>query len=145
MLMDNKNTKILVVLAIVALLVYCVKLQVENYGLRASIPFLAKGEGIDYFDLTGAGDAEVDERFLNGDGETLSVLFIYERPCSSCNKNNGIWNKISRIKGPVPFNTYGIVLDSREKVEEFASSGAVNFDLYFPRDVKRFIEFFEFI
>lgn len=54
-----------------------------------------------------------------------------------------IWNKISKYSKDYNLNTYGIVLDTIENVIQLAEEKSIHFNLFAPKDIKKFKEQFK--
>jgi peroxiredoxin len=109
-----------------------------NDQLRAKIPYLLPDEKIKYFNLVDKDAREIDSAVLSAPGTSKpSLIFIFSRPCSECNRNIYLWNKIAEIaKDKV--NVYGIVLDSLGAAFEFEESANLNFKIFAPEDISKF-------
>lgn len=131
------------ILAVISLGLFLFKWKTDNSRLKASGTLLSLGERIGYFDLIGVDGTNVDEAALNAICETISVILIFEQPCSICNKNRGLWDKIGKIKSPIEINVYGVILDELESIERFSNMGAVDFNVYSPIDLNQFKNSFQ--
>lgn len=127
----------MVLLAIVIVLGFALYKSLKaNHIYRDSLPYLAVGEEIDYFDLTGMDAAAIDASVLKKDKPSL--IFIFSRPCSPCNKNIVYWKKMAEVlKDKV--HVYGIILGQPSEAYNFSEDVRLNFDIYVPENVDEFI------
>lgn len=109
-----------------------------NTQLRTKIPYLLPDEKIEYFDLIDKDAKKIDSTVLSTASTAKpSLIFIFSRPCSKCNKNIYLWQKIAEIsKGRI--NVYGIVLDSLGAAFDFEESANLNFKIFVPEDITKF-------
>jgi peroxiredoxin len=131
----------LIVSSLVALIVVLgfliFKLAEENRKIRSFLPFLIPGEKISYFDLIGENGENIDATLL--DFQRPSVIFIFSRPCSPCEKNIAYWKKIFSIaKDKADF--YGIVIDEPAAAFNFAHKANLKFKIYVPDDYQKFVD-----
>lgn len=107
--------------------------------MRNSLPSLAIGEKIKYFDLISTDGNKIDLTNLNNKGP--SVICIFSRPCSPCDPNIEIWRSIKSIlKDKVKI--YGIAITDLSEAKELLEKKYVNFKLYIPLDKDKFIKDF---
>lgn len=109
-----------------------------NQKLRKALPYLTEGETGQYFDLTDMEGKDIDLAALEED--RLSLIYVFSRPCSPCDKNIVYWKKIAEVLGKDHVNVYGIVLDSLTEAYNFAREARLNFKIYAPRNLEKFIE-----
>lgn len=136
-----KKDNILYALLIIAILVTAgviiTNLIQENKTLKAHVPCLVEGERIEYFDLKGMDEQVIDESNLEEEG--TSLIFIFSRPCSPCNRNIVFWNRTANIlKDDV--RVFGIILDDFSRAHDFSQSKKLHFNIYVPVDLNRFVE-----
>lgn len=124
---------------ITALIVSNVYFFKQNTVLRKSIPFLYPGDSVDYFELLDMNGEAISSGRLNGERPVL--LFIFEQPCSPCNKNIDLWRKLASLCKEKA-DVYGIILDRFDNVHGFAADIRLNFPLYAPKDKNKFAERF---
>ncbi|HLP48116.1 MAG TPA: hypothetical protein VK469_19390, partial [Candidatus Kapabacteria bacterium] len=110
-----------------------------NKKLRAAIPYLFPGEKIEYFDILGQ-DAKI-KNLSDLNSNRTSLIFIFSRPCSPCNKNIVYWKKIASILGD-KVKAYGIVLGKINETFELTEKTTLDFDVYVPENLPKFIEMF---
>jgi len=135
----KRYSKYILYFIIFILLIFIIKLIFLNRDLINSLPYFIKGEKIKYFDLVDMNGKEINAQLLKKD--TPSIIFIFSRPCSPCNRNIIYWRRMSDIlKGKV--NIYGIVLDSISNAKIFASKSELNFPIFVPQDLSGFIKRF---
>ncbi len=135
----KKNRNFVTFLVVVGILIVSgagfFKLYRANQQNKAAIPYLLKGEAIGYFDLIGDDAHTLDRTALKS--KKPSLIFIFSKPCSPCNKNITYWKKISSIlKDKV--TVYGIVLGNESEAFNFSEQAKLNFKVFIPRDLKAF-------
>ncbi len=108
----------------------------ESNFLRSKIPYLMEREKIKYFQLISVDDLSEVNTLL--DVPKPKLILIFERPCNACNKNVNFWRRISKIIG-ADAEVYGILLDKLENAVSFKDDANLNFKLYVPKDIDRFI------
>lgn len=109
----------------------------SNKNLKKSLPYLTVDESSEYFTLIGMDENIVDRSVLKK--EHPSLIFIFSRPCSPCNKNIIFWKKMAEVlKDKVTI--YGIIIDSFSNAYNFYDKARLNFKIYIPADIKQFIE-----
>lgn len=128
----------LTVLALLIVLGYALlKSHQLNRHLREALPYYLVGEEIDYFDIIDMDEKSIDRNALKGDRPSL--IFIFSRPCSPCNKNIVFWQKMAEVlKGKV--SVYGIILANVTEAYNFSQRAGLNFKIYVPQDIDTFIE-----
>jgi peroxiredoxin len=98
---------------------------------------LLQGEKIDNFNLVDMDAREIDRSIL--DKDSVSVIFILERPCSPCDKNVIFYKKMAEmLKGKASF--YGIVLNNATEALNFAEQAKLSFKVYVPKQLDTFID-----
>ena len=121
------------------LLVLIIKLIILNKDLVNSLPYFIKGEKIEYFDLINMNGKNVNDQLLLGDKPSL--IFVFSRPCSPCNKNIIYWKNMAEIfKGKV--NIYGVILNSATEAFNLKEKSKVDFHLFIPENINKFIKHF---
>lgn len=136
-----KNKTLIFILVLTGLLIlsgYAIfRLYSINEQNKASLPYLVAGESINYFNLLDDNAQTVDLSVLND--TRPSLVFIFSRPCSPCNKNIVYWKKMAKLlHGEV--NVYGIILSDASKAFSFAEEVNLNFKLYIPENLTAFID-----
>lgn len=111
----------------------------KNDGLRASLPYLTKGESIRHFDLVGADNRQIDVSVLKE--KKVSLIYIFRQPCSTCNASYRLWRQIANIVQPKGVAVHGIVLSGAEEMMKLVESH-IPFPVYIPKDKKSFVEQF---
>jgi peroxiredoxin len=105
--------------------------------LQASLPYLLPGQTITYLDLIGTENQTIDSDTLVNSKDKIFLIYIFQQPCNPCNKNLYMWRKMAEIlKNDV--EVIGVILDDLAEARAFKEKGGLNFNLYVPRDVKRF-------
>lgn len=138
---QKKNKTTLFFLALTALLIlsgYTIfKLSAINSRHKAALPYLLNGESIQYFKLVNHRAEITGKSALNGDKPSL--IFIFSRPCSPCNKNIVYWKKMAKLLQDKA-DIYGIILDDAGKAFGFAEEAKLNFNIYIPQDTGAFTD-----
>jgi len=131
--------KFITFLIIIILFVFIIKLVGTNNSLKESLPYLVKGEKIKYFNLIDKNGKRINEKVLKNNSPSL--IFIFSRPCSPCNKSIIYWKRLSSIlRGKV--HIYGIVLNTATEAYSFSSNTNLNFPIFVPEDINSFIKNF---
>lgn len=135
---QKKYLCVAVILSIIVISGFSIfKLLKLNEQLRSKIPYLLPDEKISYFTLLDKDARRIEVSALSGPAP--SVIFIFSRPCSRCNKSIVFWNKIAELsQGRV--NVYGIVMDSLGAAFEFEEKAKLKFKIYVPENIPRFQE-----
>lgn len=140
--MRNKCNWITCLLVIISILIIAgfsiFKLVQTNNKLRKSIPYLQIGEKINNFDLLDKDARKINSSELHKDNQ-LSLIFIFSRPCTKCNKNVIYWQRLSRLVSGKA-NTYGIVMDNPGTAFAFEESANLDFKIYVPENIQGFQE-----
>ena len=124
---------VLILMGVVVLLGYIVlRLAQENSKIKSALPYLMHGENIEYFNLIGMDNEEIDVSVLKK--STVSLIFVFNT-CSECNKNILYWNKLAGILKK-KISIYGIVLDTLSNVYNFSEASKLNFRLYSPDSIE---------
>lgn len=116
-------------LLIVALAVYAKK----SADYKAMVPFLIQGEvlpGLDFYD--GSGQA-LSIRHLK---EKPMLLFVFERPCSTCTPNISFWNKLNEIANEKA-DVFGVIQELHEMFE-LVENNKLPFRLIAPKSFDEF-------
>lgn len=136
-----KNRTLIIVLVIAGILVlsgYAIfKLYRMNQQAKANMPYLLIGEHVEYFDLLDEDANPISASTLEKDRP--SIILIFSRPCSPCNKNIVYWRKIAEVLEK-DVDIYGIVLGSASEAFNFAEEAKLNFKIYVPEDLEKFIK-----
>jgi hypothetical protein len=119
-------------------LIKCIK---ANNVLKNALPYLLVGEKIDYFDVISVDDqsTETGETYLSDDKPSL--ILIFSRPCTPCDKNIIYWKKFSSILSDSVL-IYGIILKDLSEAINFSKNARLNFPLYVPKELNKFIKKF---
>ena len=94
MKLKYKVIMVCLIVAIIAALIYIAVLSSDYKRLRSSLPHLLIGDKISYFDLKGVDTGDISADILNESEPGISVVFIFDRPCTACSKNILFWNKL---------------------------------------------------
>jgi peroxiredoxin len=125
---------------ILVLLIFSVFINYKWYTLnkhyKSSIPYLLKGEKIPDVDLIDKDANLIDPLKIR---QGVSVIFVFLRNCSPCDKNIVFWKKITKLfKDNI--STIGIVLKPPTEAFSFAEKSKLNFKIYIPDDLPGFIK-----
>ncbi len=105
--------------------------------LQRSRPFLMTGEVLEPVKLLGVNNERISLGKW-GDSE-VSLLFIFEQPCTTCTKNLGYWKRLRQVvKGKA--NVYGIVAGEYREAFGFFDKRKPGFNIYVPYDKAEFTE-----
>jgi hypothetical protein len=98
-----------------------------------------RGDAIEYFELIGEDGSAIDKAKM--EKTKTSAIFIFSNGCYSCNKNLVFWKKIIAVsRGNV--TGYGIIIKDYVKTVNKTNSLKINFKLFQPVDIDRFIDRF---
>lgn len=130
------NAVILSLIAIVIIGAFIIVKQANNIKtLRSSMTNLFPGEKVDYFDLIGTDNEKRDAATLKTND--VSLIYIFEQPCTPCNNNITMWKKIAGILED-KIKVYGVILNEIDEVVNLSEALSLNFELYSPVDIKKF-------
>lgn len=137
--MKSKNLFIVLILisivSVEAFVIFKQSQMLRNF--RKDVPVLLKGERIAYFDIIDPEAKKLDASALKRN--PFSIIFIFEQPCSICNKNIDYWKGLRKlVKNNIPI--YAIVLDNYAQMFDLHQSGRLNFKLYAPNNREEFIK-----
>lgn len=122
-------------LLIIYLGYFNLELSRENKSLKSHLHSLIPGEPIKHFDLISTLYESKTTSSYNNSG--LSLIFIFERPCTPCNKSLTLWKRLARIlEGKVEI--YGIVLSDYSEAQRFSQNPGIKFNIYIPVDEFKF-------
>jgi hypothetical protein len=115
----------------------------SNFVHKKSVPYLLKGEKLGELNLIDLKGQIFINTFL--EDKDITLLYIFSRPCSICNKNINQWNKIVKIlKGQI--NVLGIISDSSsEDLEPFRNENRFGYKIYTTVDSTKFKNDFRII
>lgn len=103
--------------------------------LTQALPSLYVGEKVTETELIDPQGKAI--RPLSRGGPHTTLFFLFEQPCTPCNRNLRVWNKISSLAhGKV--QAYGIVLSSLEEAANFSMEQNPAFPVCVPSDIQRF-------
>ncbi len=134
--MKNQAYLILIVSLLLVFSGIIFNLARQNKILKSQLTSLALGQSIDYFDLVDMNETVIDKSVLNR--EKGSLIFIFSRPCSICNANTIFWNRMAEISKD-DVEVFGIVLDDFPQVLALSKNKKINFNLFVPANIERFI------
>jgi hypothetical protein len=98
------------------------------------------GSTISYFDLIGDDGVFITTDFINN-RDQMHVIYIFGEPCTPCNKNLAIWNKISAVCSNFA-NFHGVAFGNMQEVLNIPNNMKVNFKIFYPKDTNRFVKYF---
>jgi len=122
------------ILFLVLMLVFMMfnqKKQIDR--LKAGNVFLSVGDDLKQLELVDIANNQKTHKLNDG----VSILFVFEKPCSPCNKNINFWNKIAILLRE-KVQTYGIIEEDFSNARETKLQNRVVFPLYAPVDVDEF-------
>ncbi len=132
----RKLLKYIPYIIIFLLIILLFNLVLTNKKLKESFPYLTKGEKIEYFDLLDKNAKELGKEVLKKN--YLNLIFIFKRPCSTCNGNVLYWNRIAKIlKNKVKI--YGIIPGTPSLMFDLSKKAETNFKIFVPENLKMFI------
>lgn len=132
------NAALIVSIALFVVSVF-VFYYLENRQLKESLNSVYKGEKIERLELSDMNGQRIG--FADASRAKRSLIFIFERPCSPCNKNLGYWNRLSSLGGK-DAKTFGVIVDTQETMVNFAMNRKVNFAVGAPVDKNEFVKTF---
>ncbi|MCK4764603.1 MAG: redoxin domain-containing protein [Candidatus Aminicenantes bacterium] len=133
----RKNTLTIVLVVVVILLsILLIGTALQNKKLRTTLPYLVPGEKIKYFDVTGANEELVKAEVLTK--APLSLIFIFNRKCSTCDGNILYWNRMAKLVKKDNVKIYGIILPGPTEMFNFKEKAKVSFDLFTPENREKF-------
>jgi len=107
----------------------------KNKNIQSQLPYLVPGEQITYFDVLGLNAEKITAGMLNS--KKIALLFIFQQPCSHCDRNLATWNRIGRIlKNDV--DIYGIIPAPPGQMFELKENARLSFNIYSPDDLVKF-------
>lgn len=139
----TKKLKTGVFYVVLALLIFSgfvnYKLFKINRQYQNALPYFLVGEKIDYLDLestdeNGSGLKELPDN-------TLSILYIFSRPCTPCDKNLIYLKKFARLLDK-SVTIRGVVVGNLSEGYEFTRKAKLDFNIFVPEDLNRFIDEF---
>jgi len=135
----GRRTKDILTVVVIIVAFFSIRAFLSGKRDKDAIPYLVEGEKIHYFDLVSSANDKIDISSLKKSGP--SVIFIFSRPCSPCDKNILYWRRMAEVlKGRAA--VYGIVVGSLEEMKAFADKAKLNFGVYAPADLKAFVQGF---
>jgi peroxiredoxin len=139
---ERKFADCFIVLILVAIFssFLILKLVRVNNRLQEFIPYLISGEKIKYFDLIGINNEKIALNHIKESKKPI-LIFIFSRPCTPCNANIVYWKRMSEILKDKA-TVFGIVLDDFKNAHNFSLSANLNFEIYVPHQINRFIKSF---
>jgi hypothetical protein len=144
--MKKRNELIfLVLISIIVVCLYIIYKQNQRYNsLVNSFPSLTKDERIKYFDLIEVNKEKSEAKMISESilsNKKPSVIFIFSRPCTPCEKNIVFWKKIQKILSN-KIEVYGIVINTPSDAFDFVNKVELPFPIYIPKDRDKFINKF---
>lgn len=134
--MQKKLTTTLFILSLLLISGTLIVKHFNEQNLKASIPYLMKGEEVSYFNVTDVNAARYSSDNLK---EGPALLFIFKRPCSHCNGNVILWKRMAIILKKENIPLYGIVLDGDSEMFNLKEKARPEFTICAPDDVKEFV------
>lgn len=115
------------------------KLFKLNRQYRNALPYFLVGETIDYLELQSTDENVPGLRELPDN--KLSILYIFSQPCTPCDKNLIYLKKFARLLDK-SITIRGIVVGNLSEGYEFTQKAKLDFNIFVPEDLNRFIEAF---
>lgn len=141
--MEKKRRYSSIILVLAAIIIFLgfslFKVIQQNQDIKQALPYLYYGETIDYFNVIGVSNGAPEQNSLQ-DGKPC-LLFIFSRPCTTCDKNLHLWRKMAGILKEEAA-IYGIVLGNVTEGYNFAEQARLNFPIFVPNDLEKFIQNF---
>jgi peroxiredoxin len=132
--------KITTIQIVLVLLIFSLFINYKQFSLnkhyKSLIPYLLEGEKIKNVDLI-----DRDAQLTNPDQlkKGISVVFVFLKNCSPCDKNIIFWKKIAKLfKNRI--SVVGVVLNTPTEAFSFADKAKLNFKIYVPDDLQKFTE-----
>lgn len=136
--MKSKNLLFIITLFIILISIgiFAFRKQAGKYErILERTPYLLAGEKILCFDLIDQNGNTSSIKSI--ENSKVSLIFIFEEPCSPCNKNLVFWKRISAFYS-AHVTIYGIVLKEYKNLKDTQNSIMPNFKLFAPVDMKSF-------
>jgi hypothetical protein len=132
------TTVLFLLISLLILAVFVILMQKRQIShLKRSLVTVTIGERIEYFDMIGTDNQQVDASVLNNG--KISMIVIFKQRCASCNRNVTLWKRMATIlKDEV--NIYGIWLGDHSEILDFQERAKLGFNLYSPLDEERLKE-----
>jgi len=134
--------KIFVAIIFFVLTFIIISLYKENLKLKKNLCPLVTGEKIKYFELLGPEKHSFLD--ISALDNNISLIFIFSRPCSTCNYNFRLWNIMAKILKKYDINIYGIIVGEAHKMESLNRKEYLNFNIYIPKHSNAFVKKFRF-
>lgn len=129
--MKKKNIIPIISVLLVFSLFINYKLLVLNKHYKGLIPYLMEGEMIGSVDLIDKYAQPIDKSQLT---KGVSIIFVFLKECSSCDKSILFWEKIAKLFDK-KISITGVVLNSPTDAFNFAKEAKLNFSIYVPDDL----------
>lgn len=127
----------------IALLIFSGYLNYRLFNLNRqyqnALPYYIVGEKIDYLDLQSTDENVPGLKELPEN--KVSILYIFSRPCTTCDKNLIYLKKFGRLLDK-SVAIRGVVLGNLSEGYEFTQKAKLDFNIFVPEDLKRFIHEF---
>jgi peroxiredoxin len=131
----KKGTIIYVILLILIFSLFVnYKLFVLNKHYKEKIPYLLEGEKIANVDIIGQDGQFIDPLRLK---QGISVIFVFLKNCSPCDKNIIFWKKIAKLFDN-KISVTGVVLNTPTEGFNFENKTKLNFKIYVPDDLPEY-------
>jgi len=130
----GKTVFFIAIVVSLALAVFCAYMFNECQHFRNLVPHLAKGESLPVIPFINGEDQPVD--FRNYEDKPL-LLFVFERPCSTCTKNIAYWSKLNELAHGRA-HVFGVITD-RADMLRISGYQRMPFVLIAPVDFNEFV------
>ncbi len=104
---------------------------------RANAISLSLGESIPKLELVTLKNEPFDETIFSSKRNKVTMLCIFQTPCSSCSKAIGPWRMLANYFGD-KLTVIAIIPANKQDSSNFNESGQLNFKVYQPVDAVRF-------
>lgn len=106
-------------------------------NLRANAISLNPGESITKLDLISVKNEPFNETIFSSPKNKLTMLCIFQTPCSSCSKALGAWKVLTNYFGD-KITVIAIIPANAQNSSNISDAGQLNFKVYQPVDVEQF-------
>lgn len=131
--MKNKTIYVIFVLLIFSLFANY-KLFIVNKKYKDFIPYLLVGEEIKNVDLIDSEAQLIGPSKLT---KGVSVIYVFLKNCSPCDKNIIYWKKIAKMFEK-KISIAGVVINTPTKAFNFEKEAKLNFKVYVPDNLTQY-------
>jgi len=131
--------KNIIIPSILILLFFSIYMNYKQYALNKHyknlIPYLLVGEEIENVDLIDKDAQLIDPMQLK---KGVSVVFVFLKECSPCDKNIVFWRKFAKLFDK-KISVTSVVLNTPTEGFKFAEKAKLNFNVYVPDDLPKYV------